>query len=85
MLTDLAAARAAHTDILREKCSLRSTAVRDSFASLAREDFPGPPPWQIRHPEDMSVTVEDDRYMEIGFGVAVVVDRRWRRPARSKA
>jgi protein-L-isoaspartate(D-aspartate) O-methyltransferase len=49
-MADLATARRVYAEMLRDRAQLKSAALVEAFATVPREHFLGPGPWQILHP-----------------------------------
>lgn len=76
-MDEIAAARLAFAEDLRNRAGLRSARLVAAFASVPRERFCGPPPWRIKNPSEFvdfwTVTGADPR--PLYQDVLVALDR----------
>ena len=59
-MTALAAHRRFYAELITKHARVRDARIEDAFATVPREDFMGPGPWQIRTPEGYIETPSAD-------------------------
>ena len=69
-------ARQSYAEELRFTARVKSSAVVDAFASVPREQFVGPGPWQIKSPMDLAEywTTDSDDPIQVYHDVLVALD-----------